>query len=168
MSELNDTTKLKLSGAKVVFYTGPEDEKAKDFGTSVTIALDPESKKIVEEFYKENNVGKNGDPNKGKANIKEYTNEDTGVTTEQLTIKFNEHTQFAGLNGLGQNDLGYGATINLIAKAYEYKKFGGGIAVSASAIVVTKGAASNNDADLDELMSDLGDSADVEDTSVPF
>lgn len=168
MSELQDQTKLKLSGAKVVFYTGPEDEKAKDFGTSVTIALDPESKKIVEEFYKTNNVGKNGDPNKGKANIKEYTNEDTGVTTEQLTIKFNEHTQFAGLNGLGQNDLGYGATINLIAKAYEYKKFGGGIAVSASAIVVTKGAASNNDADLAELMDDLGDSADVEDTSVPF
>lgn len=168
MSELQDTTKLKLNGAKVVFYTGPEDEKAKDFGTSVTIALDPESKKIVEEFYKTNNVGKNGDPNKGKANIKEYTNEDTGVTTEQLTIKFNEHTQFAGLNGLGQNDLGYGATINLIAKAYEYKKFGGGIAVSASAIVVTKGAASNNDADLAELMDDLGDSANVEDTSVPF
>lgn len=168
MADLSDPAKLKLNGAKVVFYTGPEDEKAKDFGTSVTIALDPESKKIVEEFYKTNNVGKNGDPNKGKANIKEYTNEDTGVTTEQLTIKFNEHTQFAGLNGLGQNDLGYGATINLIAKAYEYKKFGGGIAVSASAIVVTKGAASNNDSDLAELMDDLGDSANVEDTSVPF
>lgn len=169
MSELNDTTKLKLSGVKVVFYTGPEDEKAKEFSTSVTIALDPESKKTVEEFYKVNNVGKNSDPaSKGKANIKEYTNEDTGVTTEQLTIKFNEHTQFAGLNGLGQKDLGYGATINLIAKAYEYKKFGGGVAVSASAIVVTKGAASNNDADLAELMDDLGDSADVEDAVVPF
>jgi hypothetical protein len=56
----------------------------------------------------------------------------------------------------------------LIAKAYEYKKFGGGIAVSASAIVVTKGAASNNDADLAELMDDLGDSANVEDAVVPF
>lgn len=164
----SDPAKLKLNGAKVVFYTGPEDEKAKDFGTSVTIALDPESKKIVEEFYKTNNVGKNGDPNKGTANIKEYTNEETGVTTEQLTIKFNEHTQFAGLNGLGQNDLGYGATINLIAKAYEYKKFGGGIAVSASAIVVTKGAASNNDADLEELMDDLGETADVDAGDVPF
>lgn len=168
MNNNSDPAKLKLNGAKVVFYTGPEDEKAKEFGTSITIALDPESKKIVEDFYKTNNVGKNGDPNKGKANIKEYTNEETGVTTEQLSIKFNEHTQFAGLKGLGQDDLGYGATINLIAKAYEYKKFGGGIAVSASAIVVTKGAASNNDADLAELMEDLGDTADVEDTSVPF
>ena len=81
-----DPAKLKLNGAKVVFYTGPEDEKAKDFGTSVTIALDPESKKIVEEFYKTNNVGKNGDPNKGKANIKEYTNEDTGVTTVRWAL----------------------------------------------------------------------------------
>lgn len=166
MADLSDPAKLKLSGAKVVFYTGPEDEKAKDFGTSITIALDAEQKKMIEDFVKENNVGKNGDPNKGKANIKQYTNEETGVTTDQFTVKFNEHTQFAGLNGLGQNDLGYGATINLIAKAYEYKKFGGGVAISASAIVVTKGAASNNDNDLAELMEDLGDAEDT--TEVPF
>ena len=164
----SDPAKLKLNGAKVVFYTGPDDEKAAEFGTSITIALDPEQKKTVEEFYKTNNVGKNGDPNKGKANIKQYTNEETGVTTDQLSIKFNEHTQFAGLNGLGQNDIGYGATINLIAKAYEYKKFGGGIAVSASAIVVTHGASSNNDADLAELMDDLGDQAETDAEVVPF
>lgn len=163
-----DPKKLKLNGAKVVFYTSPEDEKAKEFGTSVTIALDADSKKMIEEFCKANEVGKNGDPKKGVANIKQYTNEETGVTTDQFTVKFNEHTQFAGLNGLGQKDLGYGATINLIAKAYEYSKFGGGVAISASAIVVTKGAASNNDADLEELMDDLGETADVEDTSVPF
>ena len=39
----SDPAKLKLNGVKVVFYTGPEDEKAKEFGTSITIALDPES-----------------------------------------------------------------------------------------------------------------------------
>lgn len=163
-----DPKKLKLNGAKVVFYTGPEDEKAKEFGTSVTIALDADSKKMIEEFCKVNEVGKNGDPKKGVANIKQYTNEETGVTTDQFTVKFNEHTQFAGLNGLGQGDLGYGATINLIAKAYEYTKFGGGVAISASAIVVTKGAASNNDADLEELMDDLGETADVDAGDVPF
>ena len=65
-------------------------------------------------------------------------------------------------------DLGYGATLNLIAKAYEYTKFGGGVAISASAIVVTKGAASNNDADLEELMDDLGETADVDAGDVPF
>lgn len=166
MAELSDPAKLKINNAKVVFYTGPEDEKAAEFGTSVTIALDAETKKQVEEFCKTNNVGKNGDPNKGKANIKQYTNEETGVTTDQFSIKFNEHTQFAGLNGLTQDDLGYGATINLIAKAYEYKKFGGGVAISASAIVVTKGAASNNDGDLAELMEDLGDQAET--SEVPF
>ena len=167
MSELQDPKKLKLNGAKVVFYTGPEDEKAKEFGTSITIAIDEEQKKQIEDFVKENNVGKNGDPNKGKANIKQYTNEETGVTTDQFSVKFNEHTQFAGLNGLGQKDLGYGATVNLIAKAYEYSKFGGGVAVSASAIVVTKGANSSNDGDLNELLDDLSDAA--EDTEqVPF
>lgn len=166
----SDPKKLKLNGAKVVFYTSPEDEKAKEFGTSITIALDADSKKMIEEFCKVNEVGKNGDPKKGVANIKQYTNEETGVTTDQFTVKFNEHTQFAGLNGLGQKDLGYGATVNLIAKAYEYSKFGGGVAISASAIVVTKGAASNNDSDLEELMDELGDEAtsDVDGASVPF
>lgn len=167
---MQDPKKLKLTDAKVVFYTGPEDEKAAEFGTSITIALDAEKKKLVEDFVKENNVGKNGDPNKGKANIKEYTNDKTGETTEQFSIKFNNGTQFAGKDGLGQKDLGYGATVNIIAKAYEYTKFGGGVAISASAIVVTKGAASSNDADLEELLDDLGDAPveNVEAEEIPF
>lgn len=166
---LQDPKKLKLTGAKVIFHTSPEDEKAAEFGTSVTIELTPEMKAEVEKFAKENDLGKNGDPNKGKANIKQYTNEETGVTTDQFTVKYNDKTQIAGVNGLSQKDLGYGAVINLIANAYEYKKFGGGVAMSASAIVVTKGSASSTEADLDELMSDLGDEI-VEDdtTSVPF
>lgn len=154
---LQDPKKLKLTGAKVIFHTGPEDEKAKEFGTSITIELTPDMKKALEDFAKENNLGKNGDPNKGKANIKQYTNDETGVTTDQFTVKYNEHTQIAGINGLSEKDLGYGATINLIANAYEYKKFGGGVALSASAIIVTKGSASSSDADMAELMEDLGE-----------
>lgn len=168
MSNLQDPKKLKLSGCKVVFYTGPEDPKAAEFGTSVTIALDAEQKKAIEDFYKENNVGKNGDPKKGTANIKQYTNEETGVTTDQWTVKFSDKTQWAGLNGLSQDSMGYGATINLIAGAFDYSRFGGGVGVKANAIVVTKGAASNNDADLEDLMSDLGEDADVDASDVPF
>lgn len=167
-NKLQDPKKLKLSGAKVVFYTGPEDEKAAEFGTSITIALTPEHKKTIEEFCKTNNVGKNGDDKRGVANIKQYTNEETGETTDQYTLKFNEHTQFAGLNGLGQKDLGYGAEVNVIANAYDYTKFGGGTAVSASAVVVTKGAASSNDADLEELLDDLGETSTEEEDVVPF
>lgn len=166
---LQDPKKIKFNGAKVIFHTGPEDEKAKEFGTSVTIELTPDMKAELEKFAKENDLGKNGDPNKGKANIKQYTNEETGVTTDQFSIKYNDKTQFAGLNGLSQKDLGYGATINLIANAYEYKKFGGGVAMSASAIVVTKGSASSNDSDLAELMDDLGAEVTEDDASVvPF
>lgn len=169
MNNLQDPKKLKLNGCKVVFYTGPEDEKAKEYGTSITIQLDPEQKKIAEDFYKENNVGKNGDPNKGKAPIKPYTNEETGVTTEQLTIKFNDKTQWAGLNGLGQKDMGFSAVVNLIANAFEYSKFGGGVGVKASAIVVTKGAIGNNDEDLNELLGELGEDATEDDVAVvPF
>lgn len=168
-NKLQDPKKLKLTGAKVVFYTGPEDEKAKEFGTSITIALTPEQKKQIVEFCKTNNVGKNGDANRGVANIKQYTNDETGDTTDQYTLKFNEHTQFAGLNGLGQNNLGYGAEVNVIANAYDYTKFGGGTAVSASAIVVTKGAASSNDADLEELLDDLGETpTETDESVVPF
>lgn len=166
MTELQDPKKIKLTDAKVVFYTGPEDEKAEEFGTSITIALTPEQKKQVEDFCKANNVGKNGDANRGVANIKQYTNEETGDTTDQYTLKFNEHTQFAGLNGLGQKDLGYGATVNVIANAYDYVKFGGGTAVSASAIVVKQGASSSNSADLEELLDELGENP-QEDNSEP-
>lgn len=169
MSQLQDPKKLKLTDAKVVFYTGPEDEKAKEFGTSITVAVTPEQKKAIEEFYAANKVGKNGDPNKGKANIKEYTHPETGVTTEQWTCKFGDKTQWAGLNGLGQGDMGYGASVNLIAGAFDYSRFGGGVGVKANAVVVTKGAASNNDADLEELMDDLGEDTSSDDESVvPF
>ena len=167
-SKLQDPKKLKLKEAKVVFYTSPEDEKAKEFGTSITIALTPEQKKQVEEFVKTNNIGKNGDPNRGVANIKQYTNEETGDTTDQFTIKFNEHTKFAGVNGLGQKDLGYNAEVNVIANAYDYTKFGGGTAMSASAIVVTRGSASSSDADLEELLDDLGEDVTEEESVVPF
>lgn len=166
-NKLQDPKKIKLTGAKVVFYTGPEDEKASEFGTSITVALTEAQKKQIQEFCKTNNVGKNGDANRGTANIKQYTNEETGETTDQFTIKFNEHTQFAGLNGLGQNNLGYGATVNVIANTYDYTKFGGGTAISASAIVVTAGASSSNAADLEELLDDLGEEQ-TEESVVPF
>ena len=166
-NKLQDPKKIKINDAKVVFYTGPDDDKAAEYGTSLTIALTPAQKKQIEDFCKPNNVGKNGDPKRGIANIKQYTNEETGETTDQYTIKFNEHTKFAGLNGLSQNDLGYNAVVNIIANCYDYNKFGGGTAISASAIVVKQGAASNNDADLEELLNDLGEEAVAEDTSSP-
>ena len=165
MAELS---KLKLQNVKVIFYN-PEDE---GFGTSVTIdATKPEIKKQIEDWYKENNIGKD-EP--GVAKFKDYTNENTGETTTQFSFKINEYTKYAGLNGLSEKDLGYGAIIDLIANPFTYNnKFTGGkerVGQSVSAIVVRSGATSGADADLAELLGDLGEEPEeeVKAESVPF
>ena len=58
--------------------------------------------------------------------------------------------------------------MNVIMNAYDYTKFGGGTAVNASAIVIKQGAASNNAADLEELLNDLGEEVADETDVVPF
>ena len=166
MAEPN--TKLKLKNVKVVFFN-PEDE---GFGTSITIdCTAPEVKKQIEDWVKENNIGKD---NPGVANIKEYTNENSGETTLQFAFKINEYTKYAGINGLSKDDLGYGAVVDLIAQAYTYNnRFTAGkdrVGQSASAIVVRSGASTGGDADLQELLGDLGEEPDEETevSSVPF
>lgn len=159
--------KLKLKNVKVVFFN-PEDE---GFGTSITIdCTDSEVKKQIADWVKENNIGKD---NPGVANFKEYT-PDGGDTTIQFAFKINEYTRYAGINGLGKEDIGFGAVVDLIASAYTYNnKFTGGkdrVGQSATAIVVRKGASSGGDADLAELLGDIGEEPEeeVEVTSVPF
>lgn len=165
MAELS---KLKLSNVKVVFFN-PEDE---GFGTSITIdATDPKIKKQIEDWYKENNIGKD---NPGVPKFKEYTPEG-GETTIQFAFKINEHTQYAGAHGLGKDDLGYGSIISLIANPFEYNnKYTGGktrVGQSVSAIAVLSGATSGSDADLAELIDDLGEEAgepEVKTEDIPF
>lgn len=163
-----EKTKLKLKGIRVIFYNDVDE----GFGTSITIdCTDPTVKKQIEDWVKENNIGKDAP---GVANIKEYTNEKSGETTLQYAFKINEFTKYAGLNGLSEKDLGYGAVIDLIANAYTYNnKFTKGedrIGQSASAIVVRSGATTGGDADLAELLGDLGEEPDEETevSSVPF
>lgn len=160
-------TKLKLKNVKVVFFN-PEDE---GFGTSITIDCTDEAvKNQIIEWVKANKIGKD---NPGVANIKEYTPEG-GSTTYQFAFKINEYTRYAGVNGLGKDELGYGAVVDLIAQAYEYSnKFTKGetrVGQSASAIVVRSGATSGGDADLAELLGDLGEEpqAETEATAIPF
>lgn len=158
MAEAN--TKLKLKNVKVVFYN-PEDE---GFGTSITIDCTDEAvKKQITDWVKENNIGKD---TPGEAKIKEYTNENTGETTLQYAFKINEYTKYAGINGLTKDDLGYGAVIDLIAQAYVYNnKFTKGedrVGQSASAIVVRSGASTGGDADLNELLGEIGEEPEEE------
>ena len=170
MSELQNPAKLKLNDLRVVFYTKEDDEKVvkENYKPNFTVALSDEQAKEVEEFVKVNEVGKNGDPNKGVANIKEYTHPETGVKTKQFAFKFNEKTQWAGINGLGKENMGPGARVNIIVNAYPYRKFTGGVAMSASAVVLTKGtAAANAEEDLAELMAEVGGN-DIDAGDVPF
>lgn len=167
MAEQNPDTKLKLKNVKVIFFN-PEDE---GFGTSITIdCSDKEVKKQIEDWVKKNNIGKD---NPGVANIKEYQPED-GETTYQFAFKISDYTKYAGVNGLGKDDLGFGAVVDLIAQAYTYNnKFTKGedrVGQSASAIVVRSGASSGGDADLAELLGEVGEEPESEITvdAVPF
>lgn len=162
-----DNTKLKLKDTRVIFYN-PEDE---GFGTSITIDCTDEAvKKQIVDWVKENNIGKD---NPGVANIKEYTPEG-GDTVYQFNLKINDYTRYAGINGLSQDNLGYGAVVDVIAQAYTYNnKFTKGedrVGFSATAVVIKEGAKSGGDADLAELLGDLGEEADEESTAdpVPF
>lgn len=163
----NINDKLKLTNVKVVFFN-PEDE---GFGTSITIdCTEPEVEKQIVDWVKVNNIGKD---TPGEAKIKEYTNDD-GVTTHQYAFRINEYTKYAGLNGLDKDNIGYGAIVDLVARAFTYNnKFTGGkdrVGQSVSAIVVKQGASSGGDADLAELLGDIGEEPDEETTveKVPF
>lgn len=166
MAENN--TKLKLQKVKVIFYN-PEDE---GFGTSITVDVtDQALQDQISAWVKENNIGKD---NPGVANFKEYENEKSGEKTIQYSFRINEYTKYAGINGLSEKDLGYGAIIDLIANAFVYNnKFTKGedrVGQSASAIVIRSGATTGGDADLAELLGDLGEEPEeeIKVESVPF
>lgn len=169
MAEETKLTKLKLQKVKVVFFN---DDPESDFGMSITVdCTDPAVEKQITDWVKENNIGKD---NPGVANIKPYTFDD-GTETHQYNIKINDYTKYAGINGLGKEDIGRGAIVDLIANAYPYNnKFTGGktrIGQSASAIVVRSGATSaSGEEDLAELLGDLGEEPDeeVKVDAVPF
>ena len=155
----NPNAKLKLKNVKVVFFNHVDE----GFGTSITIdCTDPEVKKQIEDWVKVNNIGKD---NPGVANIKEYAPEGKEPTL-QYAFRINDYTKYAGLNGLSQDDLGYGAVVDLIAQAFVYNnKFTGGkdrVGQSVSAVVVRSAATSGGDADLQELLGDLWEEPDEE------
>lgn len=106
----------------------------KGFGRSITIdATDKEVQKSITEWVKANNI------NGGTPKFKEYTNEKDDKTTIQYNFKLSDYTQIDGKDGLGEKELGYGAVVNLQARAYEYEnKFGKGISSSLDGIFVVE------------------------------
>lgn len=163
-----ESTKIKLKDVRVIFYNA-EDQ---GFGRSITIdCTDENVRKQITDWVKDNNIGKD---NPGVANIKEYKPED-GDTVYQFAFKLNDYTKYAGINGLSEKDIAYGSTIDLIAQAFEYSnKFTGGktrVGQSASAIVVKSRGSAGGDADLNELLGELGDEGGEEEIKmeeIPF
>lgn len=140
--------KLKLKNVEVVF-ANIEDE---GFGRSLTIKVTGENEKAINDFFKVNQIGNEKSKVIGEPNYKEYEG------TKQLGIRFNDNTRFAGLNGLDQLDLGFGARIDCIVNAFEYNnKFTRGttfVGSSLSAVVVLSGRKTGADADLNDLLNE--------------
>jgi hypothetical protein len=134
--------KLTLKNVEIVF-ANLEDE---GFGKSITInCTDKEIKATITKWVKDNKIGKG--ENAGKPNFKEYEDK------LQYAFKINDYTVFAGLNGLDKSNLGFGATVSLTAKAFDYdNKFGKGTSGALSAVVVEGRAKTGSDDDLSELL----------------
>ena len=153
-SENTAQNKIKVVNAEVIFANLVDE----GFGTSLTIKLTPEIEKQITEFWKANNIG-NEKTVIGEPNVKDYEG------TRQLSLKINEHTKFAGLNGLTTDNLGFGARVNFFLNAFEYtNKFTKGktyTGASISAVVILEGKRTGADADLSDLLNDLGDEATI-------
>ncbi len=141
-----ENVRIKLRGVEVVFANLDDT----GYGKSITVsATDPEVVKEITDWVVANKIGK-GDK-AGVPNFKEYEGR------KQYAFKINDYTRFAGLHGLTENNLGFGARISLIASAFEWEnKFGKGVSSSLTAVVVEKGANSASDGDLAELLDETG------------
>lgn len=115
-----------LKGVNVIFSELTD----KGYGRSITIdATKPEIQKQITDWVKANNI------NGGTPKFKDYTDKE-GKTTKQYSFKLSEYTQIAGKD-LDEKSLGYGAVINLQARAFEYEnKFGKGISASLDGIFI--------------------------------
>ena len=136
--------KIRLDDVEVIFCSLDDT----GYGKSITIAAtDAEVVRSITEWVAENNIGK-GDK-AGVPNFKDYEGK------KQYAFKINDYTLFAGENGLSKNNLGFGARVTLIAKAFEWSnKFGSGISSSLTAVLVKKGANSASDGDMAELLGE--------------
>ena len=153
--------RIKLENAEIIF-ANLED---KGFGTSLTIKVTDEIEKQLTDFWKENKIG-NDKTVIGVPNFKEYEG------TKQISLKINDSTKSAGVNGLTSDSLGFGARVNLFLNCFEYNnKFTKGktyYGASVSAYVILSGKKTGSDADLSDLLSEIKPDFLADDTKPDF
>lgn len=129
-----------LKGVNVIFSELVD----KGYGRSITIDVtDDKLQNQISKWAADNKI------NGGVAKFKKYTNEKDGLTTIQYSFKLSDYTQISGrttAEGVtyGEKELGYGAVVNLQARAFEYKnKFGEGISASLDGVFIIEPAKNN-------------------------
>lgn len=102
----------------------------KGFGKSITIdCTEPDVELLIKKWAEANNYN---------VKIKDYTNKD-GSHTHQVSFKINDYTNIAGKDNATEKDLGWGAKVNLIVRAFEYKNsFGEGVSSAVSNIFIVE------------------------------
>lgn len=130
-----------IKGAKIVFA----DLTDKGYGKNIVIDVsDIDLQEQIAKFYEDAKIGD------GKPKFKDYTNKD-GVTTKQFTLKLSDFTDIEGKDGLGADDLRYGAKVNVLVRTYDWdNKFGKGTSARAQSIFVVEGGVKTNMAKIAE------------------
>lgn len=130
-----------IKGAKIVFA----DLTDKGYGKNIVIDVsDIDLQEQIAKFYEDAKIGD------GKPKFKDYTNKD-GVTTKQFTLKLSDFTDIEGKDGLGADDLRYGAKVNVLVRTYEWdNKFGKGTSARVQSIFVVEGGVKTNMAKIAE------------------
>ena len=130
-----------IKGAKIVFA----DLTDKGYGKNIVIDVsDIDLQEQIAKFYEDAKIGD------GKPKFKDYTNKD-GVTTKQFTLKLSDFTDLEGKDGLGADDLRYGAKVNVLVRTYDWdNKFGKGTSARVQSIFVVEGGVKTNMAKIAE------------------
>lgn len=130
-----------IKGAKIVFA----DLTDKGYGKNIVIDVsDIDLQEQIAKFYEDAKIGD------GKPKFKDYTNKD-GVTTKQFTLKLSDFTDIDGKDGLGADDLRYGAKVNILVRTYDWdNKFGKGTSARVQSIFVVEGGVKTNMAKIAE------------------
>ena len=156
----NEGAKLILKKVKVVFKNNGDN----GYGESLVIeADDPMVQKEITNWVVRNRIGKNGE-DQGVPKFGDYQGKDDPEKHTRFKVKITDKTLFKGVDGLTEADCGMGSLVTLVANAYPYSGFGGGVGQSLSAVkILTPGSSSSQhdmdiiDSEDDDLDSDIAD-----------